>query len=179
MRIRYRTLCLAILALALLPALASANARLISVTPVDGGCVAGPTGSQVEAWDVQILKTYTLTIDNVTECSGATIDVLVQNWYGTYELFVATMVSPGVYSFQYTTPEDGCLTSPIKYCVTVAPGIDPPSTGYTVGRHDTGLYQSHLRFSTWGAGCTNPVPITCPVVPTRPTTWGMIKILYR
>ena len=91
MRIRYSILCITILALALLPALATANARLIGVTPVDGGCIAGPTTYNVnEAWDVQALKTYTITFDNVTECSGPTINVMLQNWYGTFVDLVAT-----------------------------------------------------------------------------------------
>jgi len=176
MRIRYSILCITILALALLPALATANARLIGVTPVDGGCIAGPTTYNVnEAWDVQALKTYTITFDNVTECSGPTINVMLQNWYGTFVDLVATMVSPGVYSFQYTMPEEACETMPIRYCTT--PGY--PSTGYVVGRHDTGDNFSHLRLSAWGPGCTSPTVITCPVVPVNATTWGKIKILYR
>ena len=175
MRSRYFVQLTAILAAAVLSTSAHAAARLVSVTPVDGGCVAGPTGPTVEAWDVQVLKTYTVTFDDVTECSGANIDVIVQNWYGTFVDLVATMVSPGVYSFRYTVPENACETSPIKYCVT--PG--EPSTGHTLGRHDTGLYQGHLRASIWSTGCTNPAVITCPAVPSLSRTWGMIKTLYR
>jgi hypothetical protein len=175
MRNRLIIALLTLLALALLATSAHANARLVSVTPVDGGCVAGPIGLQVEAWDLEPLKTYTLTIDDVTECSGATINVMVQNWYGTYVDLVATMVSTGVYSFQLTVPGNSCGTSPIRYCVT--PG--EPSTGHVVGRHDTGLYQSHLRYSAWDAGCLNPVEIACPPVPALQSTWGMIKTLYR
>jgi hypothetical protein len=175
MRRRYLALLTAILASALLSTPAQANARLVSVTPVDGGCVAGPTGPVVEAWDVQLLRTYALTFDNVTECSGATINVMVQNGFGTYVARVATIVSPGVYSFTFTVPGNYCETSPIRYCVT--PG--EPSTGYVIGRHDTGLSQSQLRYSTWRTGCLNPVVIGCPPVSTPSRSWGRIKILYR
>ncbi len=176
MRTRNFALLLVALALSALPSLAFANPRLVSVTPVDGGCIAGPTvHNNNESWDVETSKTYTLTIDNVTECSGPTINLVVQNWYGFPEDFVATMVSPGVYSFQYTVPLQACFTAPIRICTTSA----LPGAGVVVGRHDTGEDASHLRFSMWGVGCTNPVPITCPVVPARTTTWGSIKTIYR
>ena len=57
-----------------LPSIALANARLISVTPTDGGCVAGPTGAGVQAWDVEPGKTYELIISNVSECANGGTD---------------------------------------------------------------------------------------------------------
>ena len=65
---------IAVLALSGLPVLAFANASLISVTSVSGGCVMGPTGPFVEAWDVEPGETYLLTINNVTECANGGTD---------------------------------------------------------------------------------------------------------
>jgi hypothetical protein len=175
MRKRLIVLFTTLFALALVPTFAHANARLVSVTPVDDGCVAGPAGPNVEAWDVEILKTYTLTIDNVTECSGATINVMVKNTAGGNIDLVATLVSAGVYRFQFTVPVNYCETSPMRYGVT--PGR--PNTGYLLGRHDTGLSQAHLRYSAWDPGCLSPVEIECTPVSTGSRTWGMIKTLYR
>jgi hypothetical protein len=57
-----------VLALAVLPVIALAlplgSGRLVSVTPVYGGCVSGPTGGTVQAWDVERGDTYTLTLTN-------------------------------------------------------------------------------------------------------------------
>ena len=42
---------IALVAALLVPAIAGAQGRLANVTPVDGGCIAGPTGnSNVESW---------------------------------------------------------------------------------------------------------------------------------
>ena len=161
------------------PAPAAAYARLVSVTPLGDGCVSGPTGSHVESWDVELLKTYVLTLDWVTDCANGgtdpTINVMLQDSVGGNVNVVATRVSTGVYSFQFTAPAQFCLTAPALYCCAT---LGDPSTGIRVGRHDTGLYQAHLRFSIFGAGCTNPVPRTC-AVPARQATWGSLKIRYR
>jgi len=57
-----------VLALAVLPVIALAlplgSGRLVSVTPVYGGCVSGPTGGTVQAWDVERGDIYTLTLTN-------------------------------------------------------------------------------------------------------------------
>lgn len=190
MRHRYMIALAAICVVALLPTLARANARLVSVTPVDGGCIAGPTGSHVEAWDVQSLKTYTFTLDNVLDCANggtdATINVVVQDSVGLNVDLVAAQVSTGVYTFQFTIPANYCLTARILYCtsprepgaglVVASPG--DPFGGFVVGRHDTGLYESHLRISIWGADCTNPVEYSC-ATPALPKSWGMLKSIYR
>ena len=53
---------------AVLPVIALAlplgSGRLVSVTPVYGGCVSGPTGGTVQAWDVERGDIYTLTLTN-------------------------------------------------------------------------------------------------------------------
>ena len=52
------------------PSSARAEARLISVVPVDGGCVSGPTGSGVQHWDVESGKTYEMFLSHVVECAN-------------------------------------------------------------------------------------------------------------
>lgn len=162
-----------------LPAAQVAAARLISVTPKDGGCVAGPTGPNVEAWDVQPGKTYTVTIDHVTECANggtdATIQLIIKSSALGNTVVTATKTATGTYAFDYQIPFNACETSPIQYCTTNGAA----NTGLTVGRHDTGLSQSHLRAATFGANCSSPTPITCGLTPTRSTTWGTIKQYYR
>ena len=181
MKTRYATL----LALALLAAtagMARANARLISVVPSDGGCVSGPTGPTVQAWDVEPGKTYQITISNVTECGNggtdATINVRVNSTGSGNTDLVATFVSPGVYTFSYTVPIGATCTLPIFYCTTPGAG----NTGILVYRNDGGSFQAHLRAATFGPGCTNPTPILgpdCLVVPARPRSWGQVKAYYR
>ena len=171
---------LAALAALAIPALAQANARLISVVPTNGGCVSGPTGSSVQFWDVQPGKTYELTINNVTECGNGgtapTINVRVNGSTGNTDL-VATLVAPGTYKFSYTVPVNGVCTFPIFYCTT--PGQN--NSGIKVNRNDGANFQAHLRAAAFGPGCTNPQPILsgCGLVPTRPSTWGKLKSIYR
>ena len=175
-------------ALAVLPTLAQANARLMSVTPFDGGCVSGPAGPAVQAWDVESGKTYTLTISLATDCGNGgtdpTMNVRVNSTtHGNTDL-VATYVgpNPGDYAFNYTMPSNAFCTFPIYYCTT--PGQN--NTGMLVVRNDgagpAGGFQAHLRASDWSAGCTNPTPRLngdCGTVPVEPSTWGKVKSLYR
>ena len=161
---------------------AHANARLISVVPTDGGCVSGPTGPAVQAWDVQPGKTYQVTISNVTECANggtaATLNVRVNSSGSGNTDVVATFVSPGVYAFSYTLPANATCTFPIFYCTT--PGAN--NTGIVVQRNDGGPFQAHLRAATFGPGCTNPTAIlgpACQSVPSRSRSWGQVKSFYR
>ena len=165
-----------------LPSLAHANARLISVVPTDGGCIAGPSGPFVQSWDVEPGKTYQLTISNVSECGNggtdATIDVRVNSTGSGNTDLVATFVAAGTYTFSYTVPPGATCTMAILYCTT--PGVG--SSGLFVNRNDGAPYQAHLRASTFSAGCTSPVPILgpdCQVVPVHPRTWGQVKAFYR
>ena len=72
--IKCHLVIIAALAITFAPAIADANATLINVTPVDAGCVSGPTGPTVQLWDVQPGMTYTITISNVTECANGGTD---------------------------------------------------------------------------------------------------------
>jgi hypothetical protein len=165
---------LAALAAMALPSLAQANARLISVVPTNGGCVSGPTGNSVQFWDVEPGKTYTLTINNVTECTGPTINVRVNSSSSGNTDLVATLVVPGTYKFSYTLPANAQCTLPMFYCTT--PGHN--NTGIRVNRNDGANFQAHLRAAAFGPGCTNPQAI-CSSVPTLPSTWATLKSIYR
>ncbi len=177
-----------LLMLAFLPAIAPAiplgTGRLMNVTPVDGGCVMGPTGGTVQAWDVERQKTYTITLTNVTDCANGgtdpTINVRVNSSTPghAYTDLVATYVSPGVYQFNFYVPQNAVCTFPIFYCTTPGEWL---TSGRFVRRSDGGGYQAHLRVSTWSPGCANPMPIIgpeCGTVPTETSSWGAIKALY-
>jgi hypothetical protein len=186
----------ALIALVTLPAAAGAldkgTGRLADVTPVDGGCVSGPTGATVEAWDIQPGYTYTITITDVTECANGgtdpTLDIRVNSSIPDHEYtdIMANNVSPGVYEFDYTLPEDAWCTLPILYCTTPGEWL---TTGLFVIRHDGGTnpqgvpYAAHLRASIWGAGCANPTMILGPEcggeVPTENSSWSALKAIYR
>jgi hypothetical protein len=185
----------AVCALLVLPAIVYAldrgTGRLVSVTPVDGGCVSGPTGGTTDAWDIQPGYTYTLRITNVTECANGgtdpTLNVRVNSSIPGYEYtdLVAVYVSQGVYEFNYTLPASGWCTLPILYCTTPGEWL---TTGLFVIRHDgktnsNGVpYQAHLRASTFGEGCTNPTMILgpeCGAIGTEESSWGGIKAIYR
>lgn len=183
-------LCFMVLALAILPAVAHAiplgTARLMNVT-TSGGCVYGPTGATVQAWDVEPGHDYTLTISDVTECANGgtapTLNVRVNSSTpGNYYVdLVAVYVSPGVYQFDYFLSAGAVCTMPVFYCTT--PG--DITSGFFVRRNDGGNKQAHLRasrFESVGMGCTNPMPIIgpeCGTVGTEDSSWGTIKEIYR
>ena len=168
-----------------LPTLASADATVTSVTPVDGGCVSGPNGVSTELWDVEPGKTYVATLTGVTECGNggtdATINVRVNGTSQTDPQntdLVATLVAPGVYEFTFTVPIDASCTMPIFYCTT--PGV--PQSGILAKSSADPSKGVHFRASTFGPGCTDPVEIqgpNCRTVPARPSTWSRVKSFYR
>ena len=158
------------------------NARLTNVTPVDGGCVSGPSGPGVQHWDVEPGKTYTITITGVTECAnggtGGTLNVRVNNTDAGNMDIVASLVVAGTYQFTFTVPATATCTLPIFYCTT--PGDN--SSGLFTRRSDGGAFQAHLRTATFSAGCTNPQEIIgsgCGPTPARPSSWGKVKLIYR
>ena len=181
--------CFMVLALAILPAIAHAiplgTAQLMNVT-TSGGCVYGPTGATVQAWDVEPGHTYTITISNVTECANGgtdpTLNVRVNSWTAGNTDIVAVYVSPGVYKFDYFFPTNAVCTFRVFYCTT--PGIS--NSGRFVIRNDGASYQALLRasrFESVGMGCTNPIPIYGPecggVLGTDDSSWGAIKAYYK
>jgi hypothetical protein len=172
----------AVITLILLPSLVYADARLVSVTPVGSGCVAGPTGPFVEAWDVERGETYVIRLEDVFECvsggTDATLDVRVNSSNtGNIEL-VATNVAPGVYEFEYTVPLDGICTMPVFYCTTPGDG----SSGIHAIRQDGGAFQAHLRVSTFESGCSNPSEILggdCAPIDNDENSWSTLKTLFQ
>lgn len=176
----------ALLAAVLIPTAAFAidfgGARLVSVVPVDGGCVYGPSGPFVQAWDVEPGRTYTLTITGVTECAAGgtapTLGVRVNSTDAGNTDLVATLVEPGTYRFDFTLPGWATCTMPIFYCTS--PGQS--NTGLFVRRADGQLFQAHLRASTFDPGCTNPHEVfgpSCGALPNAARSWGLLKIRYR
>ena len=170
------------LALALVPVLAHATARLTNVTPVAGGCVFGPTGPAVQAWDIETGFQYTITIEGVTECAeggtAATLGIRVASTSAGNKYPVATFVAPGVYEFIFYLREDWVCTFPIYYCAE--PNDD--STGIVVIRNDGVPFQAHLRAATFEPGCTNPVETIgsgCDVVEVEESSWGTLKASYK
>jgi hypothetical protein len=183
-------ICIAIVALAILPAIAHAcTGRLINVTPAAGGCVNGPTGSLkcAQVWDVEPGHTYTLTIANVTECAHGgtdpTLNVRVNSSTPgqRYTDLVAVYVSPGVYRFDYVLSAGAVCTMPIFYCTT--PGV--ATSGLYVRRNDGESKPALLRasrFESVGMGCTNPIPIIgpeCGTLGIDDSSWGTIKAIYK
>lgn len=185
----------AVCALLVLPAVGYAldkgTARLVSVTPVNGGCVMGPTGATTQAWDIQPGYTYTIRLEDVTECANGgtdpTLDIRVNSSTPNHEYtdLVATNVAPGVYEFDFTLPTNAVCTMPILYCTVPGQWL---TTGLFVRRDDGATnsngqpFTSHLRASTWSAGCTNPVMRVgpeCGTVPAEQSTWGKIKSILQ
>ena len=171
----HRLLALLAYAAFVTPSSARAEARLISVVPVDGGCVSGPTGQGVQHWDVESGKTYEITISHVVECAHGgtdpTLGVRVKSSSAGNTDLVATLVVPGTYKFSFTLPANSARTMPIRYCTT--PG--DMSSGRKVNRSDGEPFQAHLRASVFGPDCTCDNCLT----PTRSSSWAMVKQYYR
>ena len=179
---RHRLLALLAYAAILTPSSARAEARLISVVALDGGCVSGPTGPSVQHWDVESGKTYEITLSHVVECASggtdATLGVTVKSSNAGNTDLVATLVVPGTYKFRFTLPANVVCTMPIRYCTT--PG--DMNSGLNVSRNDGGKFQAHLRVAQFAPGCANPAGVGgdgCQSTPTRSSTWAMVKQFYR
>jgi len=174
--------CVLLLSMATLPVAVHATGQLTNVSAVGAGCVSGPTGPVVQAWDVEQGETYKLTISNVTDCANggtdATLNMRINSTdHGNTDL-VATNVAVGVYEVNFTLPGDAGCTFPIFYCTT--PGVN--SSGTFVIRDDGLNWQAHLRAASFGPGCTNPTSILgpgCSFVNVEGSTWGATKQLYQ
>jgi hypothetical protein len=125
--------------------------RVTSVTPTDGGCVAGPNGAKVQSWEVQEGKTYEVTLSNVTECDGDTIQVIVLSSSTGNQCLTANKTGEGEYKFTITMPDNACFTYPIKYCTSDC----SPSTGKFARRSDGGNFQAHLRAALFDGDCNH------------------------
>jgi hypothetical protein len=153
-------------------------ARLVNVVAVDGGCLSGPLGPAVQSWDVESGKTYTVTIDNVTECASGgtdpTLGVRVDSSISGNTDIVATRVGPGTYQFDYRVPANARCTMPILHCATAGAA----NSGSFTRRSDGGSYEVHLRAASFGPACANPQEV-CELTPARSHSWGRLKTIYR
>lgn len=167
LRLKYRRLPLALKALVLAVALTTGgialfshhaeavanlgDGKVVSVTPTDGSCLAGPTGNGVQSWDVVQGGTYEVTIAGVTDAGNGgtdpTIPVLVKNSNSGNMCLTGFNQAPGVYTFTITMPSNSCLTFPITY------GSCDPDSAKFARRNDGGNFQSHLRAATFDGSC--------------------------
>lgn len=180
MKLALHVLGMACAGLVLASGPAHAIARLVSVTAVDGGCVAGPTGGVVQAWDVEPGRRYELLLANVTECgnggTASTIAVRVSHATGGTEL-MATQSGPGQYICSFRVPPAFTCSGPVSYCVT----LGSPGTGLIVLRNDGGMHQAQLRAAAFGPDCGSPTPASGPACAglTFSRSWGQLKTIYR
>lgn len=180
MKLVLHVLGLACAALVLANVPAHAVARLVSITPVDGGCVAGPSGDAAQVWDVEPGRRYELLLVNVTECGSGgtapTIAVRVSHATGSTEL-LATQAGPNQYLCSFRVPPALTCSGPLFYCTA----LGSPGTGLIVHRNDGGRHQAQLRTATFGPDCGNPTPATGPECAglTFSRSWGQLKTIYR
>src|SRR5438093_1860485 len=93
------------------------TASISSVVGVGGACVQSTTNGNNQFWDIAAGGTYMITLSGVTECSGASIQVIVHSTaLGNY-CTTATGGS-GTYTFTYPAPPNGCDTENIEYCTS-------------------------------------------------------------
>ena len=89
-----------------------------AVTP--GACVQSTVNGNNQFWDIAQGNTYIITLSNVTDCANggtdATIEVIVKNSNTGNTCVTASLVSTGVYEFEFTMPAEACATFPILYC---------------------------------------------------------------
>ncbi len=168
--------------LLLAPSLAHSAGWISSITPLNSGCVSGPNptnNNNVRAWDMQPGKTYKVTLKDVTNCANggtnASIGIYVKHSILGNTFLTASLVSTGTYTFNYTVPANGCETFPVRYCATQG----SPNSGFAAGFQAGTGTTVHLRASTFQAGCTFPVEISCTTTPVEPATWGSMKSIYR
>lgn len=131
------------------------TAEVDSVVATNGDCVQDTinNNNSVESWDVEQGRTYAVTLHNVTECTGNTIQVIVKSSETGNQCLTATLDGSGDYVFSITLPDNACFTMPITYCTS---GCDE-STGEIARRSDGACKQSHLRAAVFTAGCEFPV----------------------
>ncbi len=142
--------------------------RVVSVTPLDGGCVSQdlpPSGT--EFWNIEQLLHYRVRLENVTECNGDTIHVHLFNPFrdendpeDAYapQCVTAQRVGDGVYEFVAHFPlveRAGVRLSPCKtYFIRYCTNADCTLGGVLARRSDGGNAPSLLRLSHFDDLCT-------------------------
>jgi hypothetical protein len=145
------------------------TARIANVVGLGGACSqlttigVGPNAEQF--WEVERNKSYIVTLTNVSECSGTTIEVVVHSGNLGDTCLTATNVAPSQYSFVFAMPADACRTFTISYCTN---SCDPNTGKLARQPNGTNQFIGHLRTVRFGPNCTNPVLVgefeCCPDV---------------
>ncbi len=125
---------------------------VVTMVATGGSCLdeTPPAGNGPYNFEVAEGGSYTMTISGVTECSGDTITVFVQNSSTGNFCFNATG-SGGTYVGSFTMPNPACNTSPVSYKC----GADAPCSNQDTfdARGPGGACTVHLRASTFDANC--------------------------
>jgi len=126
---------------------------VISVIPVGGSCTAftPAVGAGPDNYEVAEGGTYTMTIADVSECTGDTITVFIQSSDTGNFCFNATG-GGGVYSGTFTMPDPACNTMPISYKCGASATCSHPNSLAAQGP-TSGCGGVHLRASTFDANC--------------------------
>jgi hypothetical protein len=126
----------------------------VSVTANNGSCLSFtvPNGNGPFDWEVVQGGSYTVTITNVTECTGNTITVFVQSTPNGNRCFQATGTpGSGTYAFSITMPDNACETYPISYKC----GANQPCNNQNTfdARGPNGEDSVHLRAAIFDENC--------------------------
>src|SRR5262245_28146431 len=133
---------------------ASTGTGRVSVTANNGSCLAStpPNGNGPFDWEVVQGGSYTVTISNVTECTGDTITVFIQSTPNGNRCFQATgTAGSGTYAFSITMPDNACETYPISYKC----GANQPCNNQDTfdARGPNGEGSVHLRAAIFDDNC--------------------------
>jgi protocatechuate 3,4-dioxygenase beta subunit len=140
--------------------------RIVSVEPLDGGCVQETVASATSLayWDIEPGLTYRVTLSNVTDCANggtdASLEVVVHSENIVNQCLTASHAATGLYTFDITIPPLSCDTLPMNYC-TIHCGQNsgfPPRRGNGVAK------VAIFRVATFDAQCTvTGEVIDCPL----------------
>jgi hypothetical protein len=134
--------------------------RISNVVGLAGACTqlttigVGPNAEQF--WEVERNKSYIVTLSNVTECTGSTIEVVIHSGNIGDLCLTATQTAPSTYGFVLAMPADACRTFTVTYCTS---GCDLTTGKLARQPNGTNQFLGHLRAVRYGPGCTNPVLI--------------------
>jgi len=122
---------------------AAAGGSCLGFTPAVAG---GP-----DNWEVAEGGSYVMTIAGVTECSGDTITVFVQNSASGNFCFKAARTAAGVYVGAFHVPNPACATMPVSYKCGVASCDN--NGAFRAEGPQSGCNGVHLRASFFDANC--------------------------
>jgi len=133
---------------------ASTGTGRVTVTANNASCLSStvPNGNGPFNWEVVQGGSYTVTITNVTECTGDTITVFLQSTPTGNRCFQATgTAGSGTYAFSITMPDNACETYPISYKC----GANQPCNNQNTfdARGPNGEDTVHLRAAIFDDNC--------------------------